>query len=241
MKKTPTTDIQEAELIIPTFDPKEDTLKAKQAADQLKEIVKSNNWITHVNGKEHLMFEAWQTLGKYYGYTVDTGAVETVEVAGVPGFKATATVIDNKTGFKIGGAEAFCMRDEINWRAKPLFQLASMAQTRAGSKALRQILSFVVALAGYSPTPAEEMVEDSPREIPKITQVQITHVYQLLDEKRRTTEDLENALAKAFKGKKLEDLTFSEGRTLIQRLMTIEVPEMEIDLDEAERVITQSK
>lgn len=39
----------------------------------------------------------------------------------------------------------------------PLFQLASMAQTRANAKALRNILSWVVVLAGYGTTPAEEL------------------------------------------------------------------------------------
>ncbi len=39
----------------------------------------------------------------------------------------------------------------------PLFQLRSMAQTRAAAKALRNALAWVVVLAGYKPTPAEEM------------------------------------------------------------------------------------
>ena len=41
----------------------------------------------------------------------------------------------------------------------PLFQLRSMAQTRAGAKALRNALAWVVVLAGYRPTPAEEISE----------------------------------------------------------------------------------
>lgn len=39
----------------------------------------------------------------------------------------------------------------------PLFQLRSMAQTRAAAKALRNALAWVVVLAGYRPTPAEEI------------------------------------------------------------------------------------
>lgn len=39
----------------------------------------------------------------------------------------------------------------------PLFQLKSMAQTRACSKVLRNVLAWVVVLAGYRPTPAEEL------------------------------------------------------------------------------------
>jgi hypothetical protein len=40
---------------------------------------------------------------------------------------------------------------------KPLFQLRSMAQTRAAAKAIRSVFSWVVVLAGYKPTVAEEM------------------------------------------------------------------------------------
>jgi hypothetical protein len=39
----------------------------------------------------------------------------------------------------------------------PMFQLRSMAQTRAGSKCLRNCFAWVAVLAGYKPTPAEEM------------------------------------------------------------------------------------
>lgn len=39
----------------------------------------------------------------------------------------------------------------------PLFQLKSMAQTRACAKVLRNVLAWVVVLAGYRPTPAEEL------------------------------------------------------------------------------------
>lgn len=41
--------------------------------------------------------------------------------------------------------------------AVPLFQLKSMAQTRAAAKVLRNVLAWVVVLAGFAPTPAEEM------------------------------------------------------------------------------------
>jgi len=39
----------------------------------------------------------------------------------------------------------------------PFFQLRSMAQTRACAKSLRNVLAWVVVLAGYKATPAEEM------------------------------------------------------------------------------------
>jgi hypothetical protein len=59
-------------------------------------------------------------------------------------------------------AYGVCSSDEPNWRGKPEFQLASMAQTRAAGKVLRLLLGWIVTLAGYEPTPAEEMVVEDP-------------------------------------------------------------------------------
>jgi hypothetical protein len=53
--------------------------------------------------------------------------------------------------------------------AVPMFQLRSMAQTRAGSKALRNALAWVVVLAGYRPTPAEELPTHGGRPEPYVT------------------------------------------------------------------------
>lgn len=55
-------------------------------------------------------------------------------------------------------------RVEVGEEKVPLFQLASMAQTRAAAKALRNVLSWVAVLAGYKPTPAEEIEELAARQ-----------------------------------------------------------------------------
>jgi hypothetical protein len=46
---------------------------------------------------------------------------------------------------------------QMGTESVPLFQLASMAQTRAAAKALRNVLSWVAVLGGYGTTPAEEL------------------------------------------------------------------------------------
>lgn len=57
----------------------------------------------------------------------------------------------NKKGYYKG------KRVQTGSKPKPLFQLRSMAQTRAEAKALKGIFGFVVVLAGYKPSVAEEM------------------------------------------------------------------------------------
>ena len=107
--------------------------------------------------KRHLEYEDWIALGNAYGITVKTRA-EPVEVFEAKGFKGYATVIRVFDGVEIGGAESYCLDNETNWLERDYFQMSSMAQTRAGSKALSNALRGVVALdKSLNGTPAEEM------------------------------------------------------------------------------------
>ena len=112
-----------------------------------------------VNGKRHLEFEDWIALGNAFGIAVRTGEAEPVEIFEAKGFKARAEVVRVSDGIIIGGAEAYCLNNERNWRNKDYFQMASMAQTRAGSKALsNQLRGFVSLDKNLNGTPSEEMV-----------------------------------------------------------------------------------
>jgi hypothetical protein len=131
--------------------------EAKEAAKSLVEVVRQAHLARKFGGdKEHLFYEAWQTVGKFYGITAKVVSSNYVEFGSAQGFEARAVAI-TRDGAEISAAESMCLSDEANWAKKPLFQLKSMAQTRACSKALRNVLAWVVVLAGFSPTPAEEM------------------------------------------------------------------------------------
>lgn len=190
---------------------------AAEAATKLKELVDKHGWVAKFAGSEHLEYEAWQTLGKFYHMTVKT-TVEYIEFGEVWGFKGVATVLD-ENGLEIGGAEAYCTNDEKNWANKPRYQLASMAQTRAGSKSLRQILGFVVVLAGYKPTPAEEMDgvvldrSDPPSE------AQVKLFLDLAKQKRGYDQDEAKLNAcELFKVDKFSDITKAQMSELITKL-----------------------
>ncbi|MCR4433809.1 MAG: hypothetical protein NUV70_07160 [Caldiserica bacterium] len=131
--------------------------EAQRAATALQRVVANKRKPVIFRGEQYLEFEDWQTVAKFYGLCTRSVEAVPVEIFGIKGAKAKAEVIDLRTGMVVGGAEAYCMRDEENWKEKPWFQLASMAQTRAGAKALRNVLAWVVVLAGYRPTPAEEL------------------------------------------------------------------------------------
>jgi hypothetical protein len=73
--------------------------------------------------------------------------------------RAQAFTIDGQI---VGAGEAVCLKDEANWRGKPSTALKGMAQTRAMSRALRAPLGFIMTLAGYRATAAEEMPPTPP-------------------------------------------------------------------------------
>lgn len=137
--------------------PKEKIKFATEAANELKKVVDDKNLKLVVKNSEHLYFEAWQTIGAFYNAIAGTDWVKAVkdDEDKIIGYEARSVVRSNdKT---LSSAEASCMYDEPNWSGKPDFQLRSMAQTRASSKALRNAFAWVVVLAGYGATPAEEM------------------------------------------------------------------------------------
>ena len=143
--------------------------EGRERAKQLMDLVMQNKWSKNIQGKDYLQVEAWQTLGRFYGYTAITRETKYIEYNGIKGFDARVEILD-KDGKVVGGAEASCMMDEQNWRGKPLFSVKSMAQTRALGKAYRQILSFVAVMGGYAPTPLEEMdgviIDDRTEKVP---------------------------------------------------------------------------
>ena len=135
--------------------------EAKKAAKALTGVIEAKPKKVVFNGKTYLQFEDWQTLGRFYGVTAVARSTKYVEYGTgddkVCGFEACADALLVAGNQVVSSAEAMCLNDEPNWSRKPLFQLKSMAQTRACAKALRNVLAWVVVLAGYAPTPAEEM------------------------------------------------------------------------------------
>jgi len=130
--------------------------EARKAAGSLKDVLDKKKDKVMLNGQQYLEFEDWQTLGHFYGVTAgEDGDPEPVIIGEVKGFKASSFAY--RHGKVISRATQYCMSDERNWQNKPLFQLSSMAQTRANAKVLRNVLAWVVVLAGYKPTPAEEL------------------------------------------------------------------------------------
>lgn len=129
---------------------------AHKAAKALKDVIDAKSKKVIIGGEVYLTFEDWQTIARFYNITVGTESTKpTMKNDQIFGYESKAVAY--REGVVISSAEASTSRDELNWKDKPSFQLKSMAQTRAAAKCLRNVLAWVVILAGYKPTPAEEM------------------------------------------------------------------------------------
>lgn len=151
--------------------------EAVEAAKALKSIIDAKPRPFKIRGETYLQYEDWQTVGRFYGVCAKVVDTKAFKFGGVSGFSARAEAIMIADGRVISAADAMCSTDEPKWNTRPvyvwneekskrvrtgeekvpIFQLRSMAQTRACAKALRNVLAWVVVLAGYKPTPAEEL------------------------------------------------------------------------------------
>lgn len=131
--------------------------EAQKAAAALKDVISKKAKKVSFNGEQYIEAEDWQTIGKFYNVAAKVEWTKYVEFGTAKGYEARAVVIHIPTGNVISAAEAMCTNDERNWGGRSLNQIRSMAQTRASAKALRTVLAWVVVMAGYKPTPVEEM------------------------------------------------------------------------------------
>lgn len=135
-------------------DPDEFIERASKAATALAKVLKARQLVKKIGQNEYVEIGGWQLLGgmvKVYCSTEWTRKTE-------DGWEARA-VCHNAAGDELSSAEAQCSTKEQRWSGRDDFQVRSMAQTRAQSKAYRTALGFIVELAGYKATPAEEMSE----------------------------------------------------------------------------------
>lgn len=116
-------------------------------------------WTRKVNGPDGLPLRTTYTATVKRYYKKDRGGGLREETTyDVDGFDWEAAVeIRTPSGQIVGSAEAMCSRGEKTWAQRDDYALRSMAETRAESRAYRRAAGWIVHLAGYSPTPAEEM------------------------------------------------------------------------------------
>ena len=148
---------------------------AKARAEVAAEVIEENHLYKVIGGtrnkpgKKYVFVDGWTTLARLYNYVPDIEGTEPLEGVEGKGYVAHARLID-AAGQVVSRAEASATTTESRWSAADDYALRSMAQTRAISKVCRVALSWVMVLAGFQGTPAEEMPGDKgPTRQPKVT------------------------------------------------------------------------
>lgn len=222
-------------------DPELIVVEARRAAQVLKDVISKKDKPVKFNGEQYLEFEDWQTVGKFYGITAKVLETKFIDYGGAQGFEARAVAVTIANGVEVSAADAMCLNDEANWgmraeydwengkkvkigeRPVPLFQLRSMAQTRACGKALRNVLAWVVVLAGYRPNVAEEMTGlETAAERPQKTQGKVISENQAkrffaICRGNNMTTDQINGLLKQYGFEKDRDITVEKYDEIVKK------------------------
>lgn len=128
---------------------------ASEMAGELAKMIEAQRLWDPINGKKYVKVEGWTTLAVMMG--VVAREVQTTENDGI--YTAVVELVRMSDGACISRASAEC-GEEKPWCTRPRYARRSMAQTRATGKACRLAFSWVMSLAGYEPTPLEEMPND---------------------------------------------------------------------------------
>jgi len=145
--------------------PAEVVTQATEQAKLLMDIVERRGLFQEIQGKKYLEVEAWQTIGAFNRIHAETDWVKEIKDVNdvIVGYEAQVSLWKD-SGAKAGQAILPCGLDDYPCRGREGMAkhkaAKSAAQTWAESKAYRMNFGYVAVLAGYEPTPVEEMRQD---------------------------------------------------------------------------------
>ena len=126
-------------------------------ANALADVMERRRLYQVIGTKKYPQVEAWLTVGRMDNVVArESGSPRRLEDGG---YEAEVDLVRLSDMAIVGHASAICGMDEPRWAKAAEYARRSMAVTRATSRAFRLQYSWVMALAGYEPTPAEEMLD----------------------------------------------------------------------------------
>lgn len=130
--------------------------KAQNIARMLVPIIESQKLYKPIGGRKFVYVDGWTTMLAMLGVFPHV-----VWSRRIPHETAciyeSRVVLRTMAGNAVAAGEALCSSMEENWHDSDEYAIRSMSQTRAVGKAARLGFSWILKLAGYEGTPAEEM------------------------------------------------------------------------------------
>lgn len=163
-------------------------------ATSLRDMIIQNKLFTNIKGKNYVNVEGWQIAGAFTGTFPVVEKVEQIQTTRPGEYKYRAEVsLRDKDGNQVGYGVAICSNKEAGKSGFDEYAVASMAQTRAVGKAFRMKIGWLLKVAGYETTPAEEM--------DAVQEAQVTK-----EQKKPTVREVSYAISSIDQAKTLGDL-----------------------------------
>lgn len=176
-------------------------------ASVLKDYVVKQKLYTNIKGRNYAHVDGWQFAGFLTGMNAIVEEPKNLSTDKEVKWSATAKIYLNDK--VVGAGFALCSNKETIKKGFDEYAIMSMAQTRAIGKSYRNKIGWVMKLAGYESTPAEEVpakeikrseVEDKDLDtksaIAKLkkaeNQNQLKTIWQSLSQRERNHPDIQD-------------------------------------------------
>lgn len=164
----------------------------------LQDYIKKQGLSVNIVGKDYAMVEGWQFAGGLMGIYPRIKRVENLSSGAEKKWLAEVELVD-RTDKVVGIGIAICSNAENKKRGFDEYAVLSMAQTRAIGKAYRNLIGWVMKLAGYEATPQEEMVKVGGENVVAAKQKQEQGEAQLFEAAKLAVEkEINPAILKAL-------------------------------------------
>lgn len=203
-------------------EPAELIARATELATPLAKLIDDRKLFSTISGRRHVRCEGWTTLAAMLGVTPHEVSVESDQGA----YVAVVELRRLSDGAAVGRASAECGgEEEPMWNERAPYARRSMALTRATAKACRLTFSWIMVLAGYDATPAEEMPSDEREQSNGIPTDQVPFGKQKGDPLTNcSTEHLQSMFDWCRKKGKFTQHAAQMGKIIAERAMSDENP-----------------
>lgn len=205
-----------------TGDPVGTIDRARVVSAQLAPIVERGKLYNIINGKKYVRCEGWTSMAAMLGCFPHVDHSRRIATENNAVQYESRVTLKTPMGNLIGSGEAICSSEEKNWRDRDEFAIKSMAQTRAVGKACRLCFSWIMTLAGFEATPAEEVVSETesfhkPSASNKpITEKQLKWFHFKVKKSGISHEDVKQAMVNLTGKTTSRDMTMADLDTMIK-------------------------